>query len=227
MMRISDIIPKDTLDIMADVHGFFDFMNEHPEKMDMVDTIFRRLVPRSPLVEHDGFYTMRLFTPEGADYFLAASDRMADKFKPNDDEGLDYQIPEIVLYEYPELLDELSLASNIGSAILWPLFHLMYGERPNHYSSIQLARYSGGGTRGTGWHNDSESEATCVVSLAPERHTGGGTAIRPRGALAPAVLLPPLPKGHALLFNGRCTLHKGAALESGERNLLVYWMTNK
>lgn len=225
-MKIEDAVPADVLECAAKVVGMIDFLGMHPERLGEANLLLRRMVGKMPLADHGGFYTMRLLTAEGADYFLGAADRLADQFQPNAEEGREYQIPEIVMAHHGALAPHYLLARQIGEQILWPLFHLMYGNPPNVFSSIQLARYSAPSNLGTGWHCDTDSEATCVVSLAPERHQGGGTELMPKGAFAPAEFLPPLPKGHALLFNGRCTLHRGVELDSGERNLLVYWMTN-
>lgn len=172
---------------------------------------------KGPLQVHEGFFTCPVLSPDACDFYLNYGDRQPDLFQANDEEEEAYQIPEIVL---PSTLHKIS--AELAREALWPLFHLMYGSPPNHFSSIQLARYKAG--VGTGWHHDKESEATCVISLAPERHTGGGTAILPAGACAPAVILHPLPKGSALLFNGRTTLHRGLPTTKGERNLLVFWM---
>jgi hypothetical protein len=175
------------------------------------------LVRNGPLQYHGGFFTCPVLSAEGCEHFLYLADDEARSFEPNTDEQPEYQIPELVLTG-----GYMASAMELAEEVLWPLFHIMYGAAPNHFSSIQLARYKSG--VGTGWHHDTDSEASAVISLAPGRHTGGGTALRPAGALAPAVTLPPLPQGSALLFNGRTTLHRGLPTTTGERNLLVYWM---
>lgn len=35
--------------------------------------------------------------------------------------------------------------------------------------------------------------------------------------------VPPLDKGHALLFSGKTVLHRGLNVDAGTRNILVYW----
>lgn len=170
-----------------------------------------------PLQYHDGYWTCSVLSPDACNFYLEYADKCPDLFRPNEAEEPAYQIPEIVL---PTGLSKISKV--FAEEALWPLFHLMVGTPPNHFSSIQLARYKQG--VGTGWHHDKDSEFTAVVSLAPERHKGGGTALLPAGVALAPVVLPPLPKGSALLFNGRSTLHRGLPTATGERNLLVFWM---
>lgn len=223
-MKIEEAVPAHVLESAEKVKALIAFFEENPDRLDHAHGHFRSMVGHHPLTMHDGFYTMNLLTRQGADYFLDAADRMADYFNPNDEEGLAYQIPEVVLNHHAGTLEEYLLSGEIAQQVLWPLFHLMYGNAPNYISSLQLARYSYPTNKGTGWHCDTDSEATCVVSLAPERHVGGGTMIMPRGVFSSPIKLHPLPKGHAVLFDGRRTLHRGLELEGGERNLLVYWM---
>ena len=170
-----------------------------------------------PLKVHDGYFTCPVLSAEGCEFYLNYADKCPDLFKPNEEEKPEYQIPEIVL---PVGLS--TITKELAREALWPLFHVMFGTPPNHFSSVQLARYKEG--VGTGWHHDTDSEFTAVVSLAPGRHTGGGTMLLPRGAAAPARVVMPLPQGSALLFNGRSTLHRGLPTYRGERNLLVFWM---
>lgn len=211
MMTPRWALNPDILDYMPKVHEFLERVGKD---VDSVED-HAELVRNGPLQYHGGFFTCPVLSAEGCAYFLELADK--EEFKPNELEEPAYQIPELVFGGVHKLA-----AMELAEEILWPLFHIMYGTAPNHFSSIQLARYRQG--VGTGWHHDTDSEASAVISLAPGRHTGGGTALRPAGALAPAVVLPPLPQGHALLFNGRTTLHRGLPTTTGERNLLVYWM---
>lgn len=224
-MNIKRAVHPLTLRMAEQIEEFLSHVGKHPD-LDHVEEAFYAMVPYRTLAEYRGFFTLALLTREGAEYFLDAADRHAALFTPNQDEGAEYQVPEIVLSHVPELREADELAREIARRVLWPIFHCIYGNPPNTFSSVQLARYAAPSNLGTGWHADTDSEATCVVSLAPDRHVGGGTLLRPRGAFGPAVRLQPLPKGTALLFNGRTTLHRGVELESGERNLLVYWMKN-
>jgi len=226
-VKLEEAVHPRLLQHVGDVRGFIEDMGVNPHKMDGARNHFLETVAYdlSHYIERQhNFYFLRLLTEEGADYFLGVADQMAPYFSPNLDEGKEYQIPEVMLDMYSATNRANLLAREIGKEVLWPLFHVMYGNPPNHFSSVQLARYSAPDNIGTGWHADTESEASCVVSLAPERHKGGGTLLMPYGAFGQPYHLGPLPKGSALLFNGRTTLHRGVELEEGERNLLVYWM---
>lgn len=225
--RLEEAVNPKALALMPQIYAFIEHMRASPNKMDRARRHFEEQVDQDLLsdviVRYDNFYVMRLLNVAGADYFLQYADDNASLFVPNETEGKAYQIPEIVLSTHHE---PMRLASKIGKQILWPIFHLMYGSPPDYFSSIQLARYSDPENLGTGWHCDESSEASCVVSLSPERHTGGGTMLMPYGVFGEPYILPSLPKGDALMFNGRTTLHRGLEVVNGERNLLVYWMTN-
>lgn len=139
----------------------------------------------------------------------------------NDEEGEAYQIPEVVLREkLPELHQSLERFARMA---MYPLMQLTWGRAPDAFESIQLAKYTPEGTRMTGWHHDQDSNMTGVVNLAPELYEGGGTDVR-TGVMT-FEHIPPVPKGHVLIFNGHQTLHRGAPVESGERNILVFWTT--
>lgn len=201
----------------------------HPELLSCIERIraFENdgaAIEDVPLQHCGGFFICPVLSAEGANYFLRMADALSSYFVPNEHEGREYQIPEVVLAQHDATAH--AQAAALAEEYIWPLFKLMYGQAPNNFASIQLARYSAPGNLGTGWHHDEDSEATCVISLSPERHRGGGTGLRPGGAVALPYTLPPLPKGWALLFNGRTTLHRGLPVEEGERNLLVYWMNH-
>lgn len=230
-MKIEEAVNPDLMVLIGRINIFLEEMGAHPYLIDRACVHYDRIAGDYYTVfgrfGSTPLYNLRLLTPAGADYFLEAADMMADHFTPNGEEGVEYQIPEVILNRFETTKEHDALAREIGREVLWPLFHIMYGHPPNHFSSVQLARYSAPENAGTGWHSDTESEASCVVSLAPERHMGGGTMLMPYGALGPSVTIPPLHKGEALLFNGRTTLHRGLEVEHGERNMLVYWMQNK
>lgn len=230
-MRLEDAVNPKVLALMPQVSAFIEDMRANNHKMDRASRHFEEQVDLSLVYDvicrRDNFYILSLLTEAGANYFLQYADDNADLFCPNETEGKAYQIPEIVLCYDSNHHEPMRLAQRIAHTVLWPLFHLMYGSPPNTCSSIQLARYSDPENLGTGWHCDEASEASCVVSLSPERHTGGGTMLMPHGVFGEPYILPSLPKGDALMFNGRTTLHRGLEVVNGERNLLVYWMTNK
>jgi len=141
------------------------------------------------------------------------------EFSPNKQEGKDYQIDECVFSHELHGICAFIMEKRIA-----PLFQLMTGQVPEIISSIQLARYTPESTAKTGWHVDRDSELSCIISLGPERHVGGGTLLRPYGPAGETLYVPPLPKGHGLFFNGRFVHHRGAEVLSGERLLLVYWL---
>lgn len=174
-----------------------------------------------------GVLTLHLFTEELCDHLVSVADCNKDLFASNEEEGEAYRIPELITADYRDMEELDDLLKEIGREVLWPIFHVMFGNPPNYFSSVQFARYEHPTNVGTGWHSDTTSEASCVVSLAPELHEGGGTILMPDGAFGPPMYIDPLPKGHAILFNGRKTLHRGLELKSGVRNLMVYWMGNR
>lgn len=162
-----------------------------------------------------------LLHPDVCDLIIEEINKPGLVWEPNDEEDEDYQIPEIVLKHHMKELHQ-SL-HKFGDATLFRIMKLLWGRGPNHVRSIQLAKYTPEGTRMSGWHHDEDSNMTAVINLAPELYTGGGTDIRT--GLLTYEHVPPVPKGHALIFNGYQTLHRGAPVESGERNILVYWTT--
>lgn len=87
--------------------------------------------------------------------------------------------------------------------------------------TVQVAKYKPDRIKETAWHHDEVSDFTAVISLNPSEYEGGGTAMR----MTPSefIEVPPLPKGHALIFNGRSVQHRGLEVIRGERLLLVCW----
>lgn len=148
-----------------------------------------------------------------------------DQFQVNQEEERAYQVEELVLaYHDKGTFVELM---RIMEERIEPLFQMMTGHTPGRVSSIQLARYKPSATAKSDWHVDEQSDLTCVVSLGPEHHTGGGTYLRPYGPAGETVFVEALPKGHALFFNGRHVHHRGAEVRHGVRTLLVFWMMQK
>lgn len=162
-----------------------------------------------------------LLHPDVCDLIIEEINRSGLEWVPNDDEDEDYQIPEIILkHRMIELHESLQ---KFADSTLFRIMKLLWGRKPTNVRSIQLAKYTPEGTRMSGWHHDEDSNMTAVVNLAPELYTGGGTDVRT--GLLTYEHVPPVPKGHALIFNGHQTLHRGAPVESGERNILVFWTT--
>lgn len=150
------------------------------------------------------------------------TDYLQDKeFATNTEESLEYQIPEYVIAgKDPELFEVIS---TFVQNSLFLIYNLYWGKFPETVESIQLAKYKPTGVKKTQWHHDADSSMTGLINLAPELYTGGGTDIRT--SLISYEHIPSIPKGHALVFNGNMVLHRGSEVLSGERYLLVFWVT--
>lgn len=153
---------------------------------------------------------------------VAESERLGAErgYVANPEEDSPYQIPEIVLsHTAPELYREVQ---ELLLPALNTWFTLIYQVVPERIASIQFAKYEPNGTAHGNWHHDKDSPFTAVVSLAPELFTGGGTDIRTTPTSF--VSIDPLPAGFALVMNGQQIMHRGRAVESGVRHLLVLWL---
>ncbi|WYW03500.1 2OG-Fe(II) oxygenase [Pseudomonas phage vB_PpuP-Laguja-5] len=162
-------------------------------------------------------YSIPMFSEEYCDKLIAEADGM--HYEVNEDEEQPYQIPEVVLANECEALHKC-MAVYLKEIIV-PICEILFGSSPTWISSIQLARYTPQGVGHGNWHVDADSLFTAVVSLNPESFKGGGTDIR-TGPLSYSHI-PALPKGHALLFHGKTTLHRGCEVTEGRRDLLVFW----
>lgn len=168
----------------------------------------------------EGALSIPLIHPEMCDELLSVMKDQGGDLAPNPQEAEAYRIPELVLQQkMPELYEPTKL---FAERVLYLICKLFWGREPEKIRSIQLAKYTPDGTRMTGWHHDDDSNMTAVVNLAPELYTGGGTDFRT--GIMTYEYVPPVQKGHALVFNGYNTLHRGAPVETGERNILVFWM---
>lgn len=168
-----------------------------------------------------GVYSAPVLTYAETRYFLefAKLAKASNAFEPNTEEETPYQIPELILQGKAK-----EIADTILQERLVPIFQVLYGVTPDEIVSAQLAWYTPEGVAGTDWHLDADSDMTCVVSLDPSMYTGGGTAIRPYGPCDETVIVPPVPAGNGLLFNGKYNFHRGLPVDSGDRILLVYWL---
>ncbi|QRE00634.1 hypothetical protein [Pseudomonas phage Itty13] len=167
-------------------------------------------------------FGLPLLDPAYCDELVAHAERLGKEVghRPNPEEESPYQIPELVLaHVAPELHAEV--VELISFLNVW--FLLIYQIEARGIASIQFAKYEPNGTAHGNWHHDRDSDLTAVVSLAPELHLGGGTDVR----MSPVDYLsvPPLPKGYALVFDGKHIQHRGRAVEAGVRHLLVFWLT--
>lgn len=166
-------------------------------------------------------FAVPLLDPEYCDELVEHSVRLGIEVghQPNLAEEAAYQIPELVLSQVaPDLYEEVQQA--VGFINVWTA--LAFQTEIGSVSSIQFAKYEPSDTPKGNWHHDRDSDISAVVSLAPELHVGGGTEIRLN--LVESFNLDPLPKGYAMLFNGKLVQHRGRAVEDGVRHLLVAWM---
>lgn len=140
-------------------------------------------------------------------------------YEPNEEEEPEFQINEFVLQHHCSQL-AAGLEVLFNRAIV-PISTVVHGQAGLLLTSIQMARYEPKGVSHGNWHFDDDSDLSVVVSLAPELFTGGGTDLR-TGPVA-KVHVPKLQTGHALMFHGKTTLHRGCHVDEGRRDLLVFW----
>lgn len=141
------------------------------------------------------------------------------QFKPNPDEDELRQIPEIVLqHECPELFERMWFTVN---TIINPVIHSIYNRDVYDISSVQIANYNPKDKKKGAWHHDESADISIVVPLNTGDYVGGGTEFARHG------IVKPLPTGHALMFPSATHLHRGLAVESGDRYLLVFWLYSK
>lgn len=141
------------------------------------------------------------------------------EYAVNPDEPEEAQIPEVSFAtECPALYECLrSLWHNAGI----PLAKVLMGQDPSVIRTIQAAQYTTVNTPRGHWHTDRDSDVTLVVALTAT-HQGGGTLVH-AGPFEPNILVPQLPVGHGMFFNGKAHRHYGMPVTEGERNLLVHW----
>ena len=171
------------------------------------------------LVTHHGagVYSLPYLSPMYCDELVSVFDEAGYSVNPEEEKPA--QIPEIVLFlRSKPLYDCLS--------VLWehaavPLATILWNLNPEVVGSIQAAQYSVEEQPGTVLHHDYHSDVTLVVNLGTA-FEGGGTEVAPT-LHGPGVILPPLPKGHAMFFKGKTQLHRGLPVTSGVRTLLVHW----
>ena len=145
----------------------------------------------------------------------------AMSFAVNPDEEALVQIPEITLQDNCPSLHQC--LHSLFLHVVKPLAAVLYGLEPKFMQSIQFAQYTPENTAHGHWHHDEDSDITLVVALT-DHHKGGGTMVKPQG-LGEAFMVPQLPVGHAMLFQGSRFLHYGLPVTEGARNLLVFWST--
>lgn len=164
-----------------------------------------------------GVYSIPFLHPDYCDALLTEVAAMS--FEVNPDEEAEVQIPEITLADHCPALH--SCLHGLFNNVINPLTRVLYQLEQTKMSSIQFAQYTPENTARGNWHHDRDSDITVVVALS-DFHKGGGTLVKPQGLGGPFEV-PQLPVGHAMLFQGSRTLHKGLEVTEGARNLLVFW----
>jgi hypothetical protein len=163
-------------------------------------------------------YTIPLFTPEFCEMLLDEVENMKlyFDFTPNEDEDELRQIPEIVLEEFaPDIF--LSMMSVVYS-MMNPIFLILWQRHIETAYSIQIANYNLKDKQQGAWHHDQTADISVVVPLNTNGYKGGGTQFMNRGTIDP------LPSGHALIFPSFTHMHRGLAVDEGDRYLLVFWL---
>ena len=136
-------------------------------------------------------------------------------FQPNPEEDTLRQIPEITFQDNcPQIFQSLmQTIYTIGN----PIF-LNIWNRHVDSGAIQIANYNLRDKKQGAWHHDASADISMVVPLNTGKYKGGGTEFLKRGTVEP------LPTGHALIFPSFTHMHRGLAVESGDRYLLVFWL---
>ena len=163
-------------------------------------------------------YTLPLFSKNFCKVLLDEIQNMQQYFgfSPNEDEDKLRQIPEIVFSERcPDLYH--SLMQVVYSAIN-PIF-LTIWNRHITGGNIQVANYNLKDKKQGAWHHDASADISMVVPLNTGEYEGGGTEFLKRGTVEP------LPTGSALIFPSFTHMHRGLPVKSGDRYLLVFWLT--
>ena len=139
-------------------------------------------------------------------------------FSPNPNEDELRQIPEIVLNEMaPDLYASLM---NVVFSVVNPIFLTLWNRHVTG-GGIQIANYNLKDKKQGAWHHDASADISMVVPLNTGDYVGGGTEFLNRGVVKP------LPKGNALIFPSYTHLHRGLPVQSGNRYLLVFWLTTE
>jgi len=169
---------------------------------------------KEPLKE---VYTTPLFSKNFCNLLVDELKNMEKiiNFKPNKNEDILRQIPEIVIGKHcPQLNNSLM---HIVDTILNPIF-LYIWNRNVTAGNIQIANYNIKDKNQGAWHHDKSADISVVVPLNTGDYEGGGTEFFNRG------IVEPLPNGNALMFPSFTHMHKGLPVQSGDRYLLVFWL---
>ena len=206
-------IQKDTFDAVKDsiapIVSFYEDSGVEPRKDTKLDKIIEE-----PLKD---VYTVPFFSEKFCDILLDEMKNLEDHFGfvPNPEEDNLRQIPEITFQDNcPQIFQSLmQTIYTIGN----PIF-LNIWNRHVDSGGIQIANYNLRDKKQGAWHHDASADISMVVPLNTGKYKGGGTEFLKRGTVEP------LPTGHALIFPSFTHMHRGLAVESGDRYLLVFWL---
>jgi len=206
-------IQKDTFDAVKDsiqpIVNFYEDKGLGLRKDTNLDKIIKE-----PLKD---VYTVPFFSEKFCDILLDEMKNLEAHFgfEPNPEEDDLRQIPEITFQDNcPEIFQSLmQTIYTIGN----PIF-LNIWNRHVDSGGIQIANYNLKDKKQGAWHHDASADISMVVPLNTGKYKGGGTEFLKRGTVEP------LPTGHALIFPSFTHMHRGLAVESGDRYLLVFWL---
>ena len=206
-------IQKDTFNAVKDsiepIVNFYEDSGLQPRKDTKLDKIIQE-----PLKD---VYTVPFFSEKFCNILLDEMKNLEAYFgfNPNPEEDNLRQIPEITFQDNcPQIFQSLmQTIYTIGN----PIF-LNIWNRHVDSGGIQIANYNLRDKKQGAWHHDTSADISMVVPLNTGKYKGGGTEFLKRGTVEP------LPTGHALIFPSFTHMHRGLAVESGDRYLLVFWL---
>ena len=206
-------IQKDTFDAVKNsiqpIVNFYEDSGVEPRQDTKLDKIIKE-----PLKD---VYTVPFFSKKFCDILLDEMTSLEAHFgfNPNPEEDNLRQIPEITFQDNcPQIFQSLmQTIYTIGN----PIF-LNIWNRHVDSGGIQIANYNLRDKKQGAWHHDASADISMVVPLNTGKYKGGGTEFLKRGTVEP------LPTGHALIFPSFTHMHRGLAVESGDRYLLVFWL---
>jgi len=206
-------IQKNTFDAVKDsiqpIVNFYEDSGVEPRQDTKLDKIIKE-----PLKD---VYTVPFFSEKFCDILLDEMKNLEAHFgfNPNPEEDNLRQIPEITFQDNcPQIFQSLmQTIYTIGN----PIF-LNIWNRHVDSGGIQIANYNLRDKKQGAWHHDASADISMVVPLNTGKYKGGGTEFLKRGTVEP------LPTGHALIFPSFTHMHRGLAVESGDRYLLVFWL---
>ena len=206
-------IEPDTLEktkaSLGNIITFYEELGTKDLEETPLDAIIKEPVP--------DVYTLPLFSKKFCQVLLDEVKHMEQTidFKPNPQEDVLRQIPEIVFNEHcPELFDSLM---TVVENVVNPIF-LNIWNRHVTTGNIQIANYNLKDKKQGAWHHDASADISMVVPLNTGDYEGGGTEFFKRGTIYP------LPIGNAMLFPSFTHMHRGLPVQSGDRYLLVFWL---